>query len=77
MAVCAYESGNTTIRIDNVQCEFYLLDSTEYAQLQTLLAGSLPADDPSVAALLAAITGLLALAWTLKQVANFFLNNNR
>lgn len=77
MADCAYLSGNTTIRIDNVQCEYYLLDPTEYAQLQTLLAGSLPADDPGVALLLTAITGLLALAWTLKQVANLFDNNKR
>jgi len=70
MATCAYLELDNSIRVDGSTCDFYLLDPSEYAQFQTVSAGSLPVDDPSVNALISSIIFLLVLAWVFRQVLN-------
>ena len=40
MATCAYLSGDSTIRVNNIDCEMYLLSPDEYSELTLLLDSS-------------------------------------
>jgi len=70
MATCAYLELDNSVSVDGSTCDFYLLDPSEYAQFQTVSAGSLPVDDPAVNGLISSIILVLVLAWVLRQVLN-------
>lgn len=79
MAICVYESGNTTIRngLDPLEtCTAYVL--LEPADYDLLLNGSgdvLSPDSPEAALLIGATIGILALAWVIRQVLDLLSTN--
>ncbi|WP_330109949.1 hypothetical protein [Methylophaga thalassica] len=73
MSICVEILPDNTLSFTTAQCDYILLTYSEAQQLQNSV-DSLAADSPEVQQLLAAIIGLLALAWVFRETVNFIFN---